>query len=119
MRYVPFTAESTWTSWMSGCTLPTRLVATPASSTVSVPSEMDAAIAWRATIYTSGIEPGFAGDQFAVLLSTLSNTIRSVRAREIFDYSAYPNEYLMVEAMGFGRPLEFTPLLELEGRRPE
>lgn len=74
-----------------------------------------AALAGDVTIYTSGIEPGFAGDQFAVLLSTLSNTIRSVRAQEIFDYSAYPNEYLMLNAMGFGRPLEFTPLLELEG----
>ena len=74
-----------------------------------------AALAGGVTIYTSGIEPGFAGDQFAVLLSTLSNTIRSVRAQEIFDYSAYPNKYLMFDAMGFGRPLDFTPLLELEG----
>jgi 2,4-diaminopentanoate dehydrogenase len=74
-----------------------------------------AALAGGVTIYTSGIEPGFAGDQFAVMLSTLSNTIRSVRAQEIFDYSAYPNQYLMFDAMGFGRPLDFTPLLELEG----
>lgn len=74
-----------------------------------------AALAGGVTIYTSGIEPGFAGDQFAVLLSTLSNTIRSVRAQEIFDYSAYPNKYLMFDAMGFGHPLDFTPLLELEG----
>ncbi|OBG52640.1 MULTISPECIES: dihydrodipicolinate reductase [unclassified Mycobacterium] len=74
-----------------------------------------AALAGGVTIYTSGIEPGFAGDQFAVMLSTLSNTIRSVRAQEIFDYSAYPNEYSMFDAMGFGRPLDFTPLLELEG----
>lgn len=74
-----------------------------------------AALSGGATIYTSGIEPGFAGDQFAVLLSTLSNTIRSIRAQEIFDYSAYPNRDLMIDAMGFGRPLDFTPLLELEG----
>ena len=74
-----------------------------------------AALANGVTIYTSGIEPGFAGDQFAVLLSTLSNTIRSIRAQEIFDYSAYPNRDLMVTAMGFGKPLDFTPLLELEG----
>lgn len=74
-----------------------------------------AALAAGVTIYTSGIEPGFAGDQFAVLLTTLSNTIRSIRAQEIFDYSAYPNRDLMFDAMGFGRPLDFTPLLELEG----
>lgn len=74
-----------------------------------------AALAGGVTIYTSGIEPGFAGDQFAVLLTTLSNNIRSIRAQEIFDYSAYPNRDLMVTAMGFGEPLDFTPLLELEG----
>ena len=74
-----------------------------------------AALTGGVTIYTSGIEPGFAGDQFAVLLTTLSNTIRSIRAQEIFDYSAYPNRDLMVTAMGFGKPLDFTPLLELEG----
>lgn len=74
-----------------------------------------AALAGGATIYTSGIEPGFAGDQLAVLLSTLSNTIRTIRAQEIFDYSAYPNRDLMVAAMGFGEPLDFTPLLELDG----
>lgn len=75
----------------------------------------EAAISAGVTIYTSGIEPGFAGDQFAVLLTTLSNTIRSIRAQEIFDYSAYPNRDLMVTAMGFGKPLDYTPLLELEG----
>lgn len=74
-----------------------------------------AALAAGKTIYTSGIEPGFAGDQFAVLLTTLSDTIRSIRAQEIFDYSAYPNRDLMVDAMGFGKPLDFTPLIELEG----
>jgi 2,4-diaminopentanoate dehydrogenase len=74
-----------------------------------------AALAAGVTIYTSGIEPGFAGDQFAILLTTLSNTIRSVHAQEIFDYSAYPNRDLMVTAMGFGEPLDFVPMLELEG----
>ncbi|WP_407662049.1 NAD(P)H-dependent amine dehydrogenase family protein [Mycolicibacterium elephantis] len=75
----------------------------------------EAAMAGGVTIYTSGIEPGFAGDQLAVLLTTLSNTIRSIRAQEIFDYSTYPNRDLMIDAMGFGKPLDFTPLLELEG----
>ena len=73
------------------------------------------ATAGKATIYTSGIEPGFAGDQLAVVLTTLSNTIRSIRAQEIFDYSDYPNTYFMVDVMGFGKPLDFTPLLALDG----
>jgi hypothetical protein len=74
-----------------------------------------AATAGGVTIYTSGIEPGFAGDQLAVVLTTLSNTIRSIRAQEIFDYSGYPNAHMMVDVMGFGKPLDFTPLLALDG----
>jgi hypothetical protein len=74
-----------------------------------------AALAGGVTIYTSGIEPGFAGDQFAILLTTLSNRIRTIHAQEIFDYSAYPNRDLMISAMGFGMPLDFTPMLEFEG----
>ncbi len=74
-----------------------------------------AALSGGATIYTSGIEPGFAGDQFAVLLTTLSSTIRTIRAQEIFDYSAYPNTFLMFDVMGFGHPLDFTPMLAFDG----
>jgi 2,4-diaminopentanoate dehydrogenase len=74
-----------------------------------------AALAGEVTVYTSGIEPGFAGDQLAVVLSTLSNTIRSIRAQEIFDYSEYPNKFLMFDAMGFGHPLDYTPLLAIDG----
>ena len=37
-----------------------------------------------ASLYASGIEPGFAGDQLVLTLATLSNKIRSVRTQEIF-----------------------------------
>lgn len=75
----------------------------------------EAALAGGVTAYTSGIEPGFAGDQLAVLLSTLSSSIKSIRTQEIFNYSQYPNTYVMFDAMGFGRPLDYTPLLSLNG----
>ena len=74
-----------------------------------------AAVAGGVTAYTSGIEPGFAGDQLAVLLSTLSNSIKSIRAQEIFDYSDYPNKHMMFDVMGFGMPMDYTPLLSLHG----
>lgn len=74
-----------------------------------------AALTGGVTAYTSGIEPGFAGDQLAVLLSTLSNSIRSIRAQEIFDYSDYPNTQMMFDVMGFGMPMDYTPLLSLNG----
>lgn len=74
-----------------------------------------AAIKGGATAYTSGIEPGFAGDQLVVVLSTLSKTIRSARAQEIFDYSDYPNTHMMFDVMGFGKPMDYTPILAYDG----
>ena len=68
-----------------------------------------------ASLYASGIEPGFAGDQLVLTLLTMSNTIRSVRAQEIFDYSAYPVAFAMYDVFGFGRPLDHTPILALPG----
>ena len=43
-----------------------------------------------ATLYASGIEPGFAGDQLVLTLATLTHKIRSVRTQEIFSYADYP-----------------------------
>lgn len=74
-----------------------------------------AAIKGGVTAYTSGIEPGFAGDQLVVVLTTLSKTIRSVRAQEIFGYSDYPNTHMMFDVMGFGRPMDYTPILAFDG----
>jgi hypothetical protein len=74
-----------------------------------------AALAGGASLYASGLEPGFAGDQLAVLLSTLSSTITSIRTQEIFDYSDYPNTFMMFDVFGFGRPMDYTPLMSLGG----
>ncbi|MCV7228414.1 NAD(P)H-dependent amine dehydrogenase family protein [Mycolicibacterium komossense] len=68
-----------------------------------------------ASLYASGLEPGFAGDQLAVLLSTLSSTITSIRTQEIFDYSEYPNTFMMFDVFGFGRPMDYAPLMSLGG----
>jgi hypothetical protein len=74
-----------------------------------------AAVEGGASLYASGLEPGFAGDHLAVLLSTLSSTITSIRTQEIFDYSSYPNTFMMFDVFGFGRPMDFTPLMSLGG----
>jgi len=68
-----------------------------------------------ATLYASGIEPGFAADQLVLTLLTLSNTVRSVRAQEIFLYNEYPVEFMMREVFGFGQPLAHQPLMSLPG----
>ena len=59
-----------------------------------------------ASIYATGIEPGFAADQLPLLLTTMSNSITSIRASEIAMYDTYPVEFMMKEVMGFGKSLD-------------
>ena len=68
-----------------------------------------------ASLYVSGIEPGFAADHLVLTLATLSNTIRSVRTQEIFTYADYPVAFTMFEVFGFGKPLGHRCLMELPG----
>jgi hypothetical protein len=70
----------------------------------------DAARDGGASLYASGIEPGFAADQFPLVLTTLSNRITSVRACEAFLYDHYGNDFLLKDVMGFALPLDATPL---------
>lgn len=68
-----------------------------------------------ASLYASGIEPGFAADHLVLTLATLSNRIDTVRTQEIFTYGAYPVAFTMFEVFGFGKPLEHACLMELPG----
>jgi hypothetical protein len=68
-----------------------------------------------ATLYASGIEPGFAGDQLVLTLATLVHKIRSVRTQEIFGYADYPVAFTMFEVFGFGKPPGHRCIMELPG----
>jgi hypothetical protein len=68
-----------------------------------------------ATLYASGIEPGFAGDQLVLTLATLTHKIRSVRTQEIFSYADYPVAFTMFEVFGFGKPPGQRCIMELPG----
>jgi len=68
-----------------------------------------------ASLYTSGIEPGFAGDHLVLTLATLSNRITSIRTQEIFGYQDYPVAFTMFDVFGFGKPLEHRCLMETPG----
>jgi 2,4-diaminopentanoate dehydrogenase len=68
-----------------------------------------------ATLYASGMEPGFAADQLVLTLLTMSDTIRSVRAQEIFLYDVYPVAFMMREVFGFGQPLDHRPIMAMPG----
>lgn len=73
------------------------------------------ALASGASLYASGIEPGFAADQFPLAMLTLSSSIRSVRVQELFTYDTYPVEFTMREVFGFGKPLDHAPIMASTG----
>jgi len=74
-----------------------------------------AAEAGGASLYASGIEPGFAADHLVLMLATQSKSIRRIHAAEIALYDDYPVVETMMDAMGFGRPLDHVPLLSYPG----
>lgn len=69
----------------------------------------------NASFYASGIFPGFASDQLALLLATQSKTIRRLTVSEVALNDHYPVADVMMNGMGFGRPLDFEPLLKTPG----
>ena len=74
-----------------------------------------AAGAGRASLYASGIEPGFAADHLVLMLTTQSKSVNSIHATEIALYDDYPVADTMMEGMGFGRPLDYVPMLANPG----
>lgn len=69
----------------------------------------------NASFYASGIFPGFGSDQLALLLSTQSKSIRTLTATEVALNDHYPVASVMMDGMGFGRPLDFEPMLKTPG----
>ena len=91
------------------------LVYPPAYNVANRESLAAAAIRGGASLYASGIEPGFAADQFVLTMLTMSRAVRSVRIQELFCYDAYPVEFVMREVFGFGQPIEHKPIMAHTG----
>jgi hypothetical protein len=68
-----------------------------------------------ASFYASGIFPGFASDQLPLLMTTQSNKIRTITVSEVALNDHYPVADVMMDGMGFGRPLDFEPMLSTPG----
>ncbi len=64
---------------------------------------------------TSGIDPGFANDLLPLILSGLSEWWEEIRIQEIINYATYDQPQVLFEVMGFGKPLDETPLLLMPG----
>ena len=71
----------------------------------------DAAVQGGSSLWVNGIDPGFANDLLPLALTGTCRSIEQVRCMEIIDYATYDNRAVMFDIMGFGRPMDETPLL--------
>jgi 4-hydroxy-tetrahydrodipicolinate reductase len=71
----------------------------------------DAAQAGRSSIFVNGIDPGFANDLLPLALAGTCQRIEQIRCMEIINYDTYDSADVMFGVMGFGSPLDQTPML--------
>jgi hypothetical protein len=70
-----------------------------------------AALEGGVSIWVNGIDPGFANDWLPRAITGISERITEVRCMEILNYSTYAQPTVLFDVMGFGRPMDETPLL--------
>jgi 4-hydroxy-tetrahydrodipicolinate reductase len=75
----------------------------------------EAAEAGGASLWVNGIDPGWANDWLPLVVTSASERIDEVRCYEIADYSTYNQRDVVVDIMGFGKPLDETPMLLMPG----
>ncbi|WP_280402787.1 NAD(P)H-dependent amine dehydrogenase family protein [Nocardia carnea] len=71
----------------------------------------EAAATGGASIFVNGIDPGFANDLLPLALAGTCRRVDRIRCMEIVDYATYDNAAVMFDIMGFGKPLDETPML--------
>ncbi len=69
----------------------------------------------KTSFLTSGIDPGFANDILPLTLTGLCGHWEELRVLEIINYATYNQPQVLFETMGFGQPLEHTPILLMPG----
>jgi hypothetical protein len=74
-----------------------------------------AAKAGAASVYITGVDPGFASDLLPLALASTCQRIEQITCYELADYATYDGAEVMFDLMGFGRPITDTPLLFLPG----
>jgi len=63
------------------------------------------------SFFTSGMDPGFANDLLPLVVSGLCGRWEEIRIQEIINYATYNQPQVLFETMGFGQPMDATPLL--------
>jgi 2,4-diaminopentanoate dehydrogenase len=88
----------------------------PPSADRRVVERLEQACATGGTsLFTSGIDPGFANDLLPLTLAGFCEEIDSIRIQEILNYATYDQPEVLFETMGFGKPLDHPALLLLPG----
>jgi hypothetical protein len=75
----------------------------------------DACRAGKASLFVSGIDPGFINDVVPILVSGLCQEIDEIRAFEIFNYELYAQPDAVRHLVGFGQPLDGVPPMVAPG----
>jgi 4-hydroxy-tetrahydrodipicolinate reductase len=75
----------------------------------------DACASAGVSCFTSGIDPGWANDLLPLVLTGQCEYVESVRMMEIVNYATYAQPTVLFDTMGFGKPLDATPLLLVPG----
>ncbi|MEV0365199.1 diacylglycerol kinase [Nocardia fusca] len=70
-----------------------------------------AAAAGGASLFVNGVDPGFVNDLIPFALASTCRQIEQVRCLELADYATYDGSTVMFDVMGFGTPLDKTPML--------
>ena len=71
----------------------------------------EAAHQGNSSLFVNGIDPGFANDLLPLALAGTCQRIEQVRCMEIVDYATYDNATVMLDIMGFGKPVDEIPML--------
>ena len=74
-----------------------------------------ACAAGNASIFVSGVDPGFINDILPVLLAGFCERVDEVRAFELFNYSSYAQEEAVRNLVGMGQPMDATPPMLIPG----
>jgi hypothetical protein len=68
-----------------------------------------ACTAGNASIFVSGVDPGFINDIIPLLLSGLCERVDEIRAFELFNYATYAQPDAVRNLVGLGQPMDATP----------
>lgn len=69
----------------------------------------------RSSFFTSGVDPGFANDVLPLVLSGVCGRWEEIRIQEIINYATYDQPQVLFDTMGFGQPMDASPILLTPG----